>query len=162
MSRLTALSGLRVVELGAGIAGAFAARLLGDHGADVVKLTTPAAHVTDTSDTLDPTDARSPLFAYLNWNKRLIALRRDCPPLVTGNYLPISAQGDLLIYRREAGDKALIVVLNLGADPIAVTSSAIRLGSEILLSTFLDREGERLEGVLDLRGNEGVIVVPSS
>ena len=81
---------------------------------------------------------------------------------MTGDYLPIAAQGDLLIYRREAGDKALIVVLNLGADPIAVTSSAIRLGSEILLSTFLDREGERLEGVLDLRGNEGVIVVPSS
>jgi len=29
-----------------------------------------------------------------------------------------------------------------------------------LLSTFLDREGERLEGVLDLRGNEGVVVMP--
>jgi alpha-glucosidase len=100
--------------------------------------------------------------SILNLYKRLIALRRDCRPLVTGNYLPISAQGDLLLYRREAGDKALIVVLNLGADPIAVTSSAIRFGSEILLSTFLDREGERLEGVLDLRGNEGVIVVPSS
>jgi alpha-glucosidase len=50
------------------------------------------------------------------------------------------------------------VVLNLGGDPVAVTSSAIRFGSEILLSTFLDRDGERLEGVLDLRGNEGVLI----
>jgi alpha-glucosidase len=54
----------------------------------------------------------------------------------------------------------VIVVLNLGPEPIAVTTSAIRFGSEILLSTFLDREGEKLEGVLDLRGNEGVVVMP--
>jgi alpha-glucosidase len=29
-----------------------------------------------------------------------------------------------------------------------------------MLSTFLDREGEPIEGVLDLRGNEGVIIAP--
>ena len=52
------------------------------------------------------------------------------------------------------------MALNLGPEPVAVTTSAIRFGSEILLSTFLDREGERLDGVLDLRGNEGVVVQP--
>ena len=40
----------------------------------------------------------------------------------------------------------MIVALNLGAEPVAVTSSAIGVWSEILLSTFLDREGERVEG----------------
>ncbi|MET4200712.1 alpha-glucosidase [Bradyrhizobium sp. LA8.1] len=100
-------------------------------------------------------DSRSILSLY----KRLIALRKASPALVEGDYHPIAAQGDLLIYRREAEGVAMIVVLNLGPDPIAVTSSAIRFGSEILLSTFLDREGERLEGVLDLRGNEGVVVM---
>lgn len=101
-------------------------------------------------------DTRSILSLY----KRLIALRKASPPLVSGDYHPIAAQGDLLIYRREAEGRAVTVVLNLGPEPIAVTTSAIRFGSEILLSTFLDREGERLEGVLDLRGNEGVVVVP--
>jgi alpha-glucosidase len=101
-------------------------------------------------------DTRSILSLY----KRLIALRKNCPPLVAGDYHPIAAQGDLLIYRREAEGRAVIVVLNLGPEPIAVTTSAIRFGSKILLSTFLDREGEKLEGVLDLRGNEGVVVVP--
>ena len=101
-------------------------------------------------------DARS----ILNLYKRLIGLRQSCPPLVAGNYHPIAAQGDLLIYRREAEGRAVIVALNLGAEPIAVTTSAIRFGSEVLLSTYLDREGERIEGVLDLRGNEGVIVTP--
>ena len=96
----------------------------------------------------------------LSLYKRLIVLRKSSPPLLAGSYHPIAAQGDLLIYRREAEGRAVIVALNLGPDPIAVTTSAIRFGSEILLSTFLDREGERLEGVLDLRGNEGVVVAP--
>ncbi|MBR0909418.1 alpha-amylase family glycosyl hydrolase [Bradyrhizobium japonicum] len=100
-------------------------------------------------------DSRSILSLY----RRLIALRKASPALVGGDYHPIAAQGDLLVYRREAEGVAMIVVLNLGPDPIAVTTSAIRFGSEILLSTFLDREGERLEGVLDLRGNEGVVVM---
>ena len=98
--------------------------------------------------------------SILSLYKRLIALRKDHAPLVAGDYRPVAAQGDLLIYRREAEGRALIVVLNLGADPIAVTTSALRFGSKIVLSTFPDREGERLEGVLDLRGNEGVIVAP--
>jgi alpha-glucosidase len=51
-----------------------------------------------------------------------------------------------------------VIALNLGADPVAVTSSAIGFGKQIVLSTFLDREGEEIEGVLDLRGNEGVIL----
>lgn len=80
---------------------------------------------------------------------------------MAGDYHPISAQGDLLIYRREIQGKAVIVALNLGPDPVAVTTSAIRFGSNILLSTFLDREGEGIEGVLDLRGNEGVVVASS-
>jgi alpha-glucosidase len=80
------------------------------------------------------------------------------PQLVAGAYEPIAAQGDLLLYRRRAEGEALIIALNLGAEPASVTSSAIGFGSEILLSTFLDRQHERVEGVLDLRGNEGVIV----
>jgi len=32
------------------------------------------------------------------------------------------------------------------------------VAGEILLSTFLDREGEKIEGALDLRGDEGVII----
>jgi alpha-glucosidase len=39
-----------------------------------------------------------------------------------------------------------------------MASDAAGLGGEILLSTMLDRKGERIEGTLDLRGNEGVII----
>jgi alpha-glucosidase len=101
-------------------------------------------------------DRRSILSLY----KALIALRRKLPQLVSGVYEPVAAQGDVLLYRRRADGDAVTIALNLGADPIAVTSSAIGFGNEILLSTFLDRHGEKIEGVLDLRGNEGVIIGP--
>jgi alpha-glucosidase len=96
--------------------------------------------------------------SILNLYKALIALRRKLPQLVTGTYEPVAAQGDLLLYRRKSDSQAVTVALNLGAEPVSVTSSSIGFGSKILLSTFLDRESEPIDGVLDLRGNEGVII----
>jgi alpha-glucosidase len=99
-------------------------------------------------------DAHSILSLY----KALIGLRKQLPQLVAGAYEPVAAQGDLLLYRRRAEGEALIIALNLGAEPASITSSTVGFGSEILLSTFLDRKRERVEGILNLRGNEGVIV----
>ena len=67
------------------------------------------------------------------------------PQLVSGDYVPIAAQGDLLLYQRSGDGGAVVVALNLGADPTSITSDAIGHGREILLSTFLDRQGERIE-----------------
>jgi alpha-glucosidase len=99
-------------------------------------------------------DARSILGLY----KALIDLRKKRPQLVSGDYVPIAAQGDLLLYRRQGEGSAVVIALNLGAEPVSIASDAAGLGGEILLSTFLDRKGEKIEGALDLRGNEGVII----
>jgi alpha-glucosidase len=96
--------------------------------------------------------------SILSLYQALIALRRNSPELVSGAYEPVAAQGEILLYRRSSDGGAVIVALNLGAEPVSVTTNAIGDGCEILLSTLLDRQGERIEGVLDLRGNEGVIV----
>jgi alpha-glucosidase len=100
------------------------------------------------------TDARSILSLY----KALIRLRKKLPQLMSGGYLPIAAQGDLLLYRRQSNGLAVVIALNLGAEPVSIVSDAAALSGEILLSTFMDRQGEKIQGVLDLRGNEGVIV----
>jgi alpha-glucosidase len=99
-------------------------------------------------------DTKSILSLY----RMLIALRKKRPELIRGIYEPIAAQDDLLLYRREADGNSVTVALNLGAEPVSVTSSSIGFGRKVLLSTFLDRDGEPIEGVLDLRGNEGVII----
>jgi alpha-glucosidase len=64
----------------------------------------------------------------------------------------------LLLYHRQSDAGSVVVALNLGAEPVSIASEAAGLHGEILLSTFLDREGEKIEGALDLRGNEGVII----
>jgi alpha-glucosidase len=96
--------------------------------------------------------------SILNLYKALIRLRRQHPPLLEGSYLPIAADGDLLLYRRERDGVAIVIALNLGATPVSLTAEMIGLDGDILLSTHMDRQGERIEGTLDLRGNEGVIV----
>jgi alpha-glucosidase len=99
-------------------------------------------------------DARS----ILNLYKALIGLRRKLPQLIGGVYVPIAAQGELLLYRRQSNDGSALIALNLGDEPVSIASEAAGLSGEILLSTFLDRQGEKVRGALDLRGNEGVII----
>jgi alpha-glucosidase len=102
-------------------------------------------------------DARS----ILNLYKALINLRKKLPQLVTGGYVPIAAEGDLLLYRRQSDARAVVIALNLGAEPVSLQAEASGLGGEILLSTFMYRVGENIERTLDLRGNEGVVIAAS-
>jgi alpha-glucosidase len=99
-------------------------------------------------------DARSILTLY----RALIALRRKTPQLMSGAYVPVAAQGDLLLYRRQSDQGSVVIALNLGAEPVSIEAGADGLDGDILLSTCLDRQGETIQGSLDLRGNEGVIV----
>jgi alpha-glucosidase len=99
-------------------------------------------------------DSRSILSLY----KALIDLRKKLPQLASGDYVPIAAQGELLLYRRQGEGGAVVIALNLGAYPVSIASDALGFGGEILLSTLLDRQGEKISGTLDLRGNEGVII----
>ena len=100
--------------------------------------------------------------SILTLYKALIALRKRLPQLVTGAYQPVAAQGDILLYRREGKGNGLVVALNFSGAPVSIASSSIGFGRVILLSTFLDRQGEEVQGTLDLRGNEGVILGPSA
>ena len=65
---------LRVVDLSNSLSGAFAARLFGDFGADVVLAEPPGGHVLRHELPFPIYNAgieRSPLHGYVNWNKRL-------------------------------------------------------------------------------------------
>jgi NAD(P)-dependent dehydrogenase (short-subunit alcohol dehydrogenase family) len=96
--------------------------------------------------------------AILGLYKALIDLREKLPQLVSGAYVPIAAEGELLLYRRQCGGEFVVVALNLGPEPASSATDAIGLSGEILLSTFLDRQGERIHGALDFRGDEGVLI----
>jgi crotonobetainyl-CoA:carnitine CoA-transferase CaiB-like acyl-CoA transferase len=72
-----ALDGIRVVELGGGVAAPFCARLLADYGTDVIKVEPPAGDVTRGWGPFpadDPDPEKSGTFFFLNLGKRSLAL----------------------------------------------------------------------------------------
>jgi alpha-glucosidase len=89
-------------------------------------------------------------------HRRLIALRGARPALIIGNYRPIAATGDLLLFVREHQTERLLVALNFGSEP--VVASLTGFSGAVVLSTMGDREGEIAPDSLHLRGNEGLVL----
>ncbi len=74
----SALEGLRVLDLSSRLSGAFAGRLFGDFGADVLLAEAPAGHPLRTQGPFlddQPGPDRGFLHAYANWNKRSTTVR---------------------------------------------------------------------------------------
>jgi alpha-glucosidase len=94
--------------------------------------------------------------SMLNLHRRLLALRRSEPALALGSYEPVETTGDLLAYVRERDGRRFLIVLNLKHNPTTFEGPEIR--GRLVLSTHLDRGGERVNGGIGLRGDEGVIV----
>jgi alpha-glucosidase len=93
--------------------------------------------------------------SLLTLHRRLLLLRRATEAFAVGHYRALEAEGDILAYRREAGGRRFLVVLNLGHEQQRFDAGT---SGRIVLTTGLDREGELVSGGLDLRGDEGVIV----
>jgi crotonobetainyl-CoA:carnitine CoA-transferase CaiB-like acyl-CoA transferase len=121
-----ALTGLRILDASQGVAGPFAARLLGDLGAHVIKIEPPEGdsarrmHPAQTSDP-DPTS----FFAYLNWNKRGIVTDLASQDGRT-RFAQLAATADVLI---ESGEPGQLATLGLGYDELARTNPGLVLVS---------------------------------
>jgi alpha-glucosidase len=91
---------------------------------------------------------------------RLIALRRGEPALEVGRLEPIEADGDVLAYVRRGrkGESSFLVALNLGSRGHVLHREAGAPDGTIVLSTLLERGGERVRGNIALRGDEGLVV----
>jgi alpha-glucosidase len=97
--------------------------------------------------------------SMFNLHRRLISIRQDNTALSVGSYRAIVATGDLLMFVREHGEgPTFLVALNLGDQPAAAVIHEAALSGTIALSTFCDREGERIDGAVDLRPNEGLLI----
>ena len=72
--------GLRVIDLSTRFSGAFAARLFGDFGADVILVEPPEGHPCRSEPPFTNTSDRSEssvIHAYVNWNKRSVVVTTD-------------------------------------------------------------------------------------
>ncbi|MBW3572833.1 MAG: DUF3459 domain-containing protein [Gemmatimonadetes bacterium] len=93
--------------------------------------------------------------SMLTLHRALLDLRRREPALAVGQWAPVDAAGDVLAYLRSHGGARFLVALNLGGDP---ASLAFDGAGEVVLSTIPETEGGQVEGTIDLRGDEGVII----
>jgi len=96
--------------------------------------------------------------SILSLYHRLIELRRSELALSVGEYAPLPAGEDLIAYMRNAGERRLLIVLNFGSQERRFNISELEAQASLLLSTYLDREHEKLGAELELRSDEGVIV----
>jgi alpha-glucosidase len=96
--------------------------------------------------------------SMLTLYRRLIELRRSEPSLSVGEYSQLPAGPDLIAYMRKAGERRLLIVLNLGPQERRFNISELEAQASLIVSTHLDRVQERLGAELELRPDEGVIV----
>jgi alpha-glucosidase len=92
--------------------------------------------------------------SILRLYRNLIQLRKIQSTLVSGKLENVEARDKVLRYQRTGEGKRILVLLNMGSQPAQVNVE----NGTILVSSFLDREGQSVSGQLDLRGAEGVVI----
>ena len=117
MDPMDALAGLKVLDLSQGIAGPFCAKLLADHGADVLKVEPPDGEAGRRMPPFhedDPHIEKSLFFLLLNLNKRGVTLALDRPEGVA-LFKQLVAQADIVVENFAPGYLASI---GLGYDAL--------------------------------------------
>ena len=102
------LAGVRVLDLSREVAGAYATKLLGDYGADVLKLEPPGGGPLRALGPFpgdDPHPERSGLFLHLNTNKRSCVLDVT-DPANAGRVRALAAEADIVVEDFAPGDPA--------------------------------------------------------
>jgi alpha-glucosidase len=98
--------------------------------------------------------------SMLNLTRRLLTLRRSSPALAAGAYRAVDwpdVPGDCYLYLREAGNRRMLVALNLSDEAHQVRlPDGLRAG--LVLSTDLTRESVAGLEAFELRAREGAIL----
>jgi alpha-glucosidase len=118
---------------------------------------TPWLPLADDISTINVNAAREGTNSLLALYRRLIELRRREPSLAVGGYKSMPAEGDLLVYQRDAtGGSPMLVALNFGASATKFSNDA--LSGKIVLSTCLNRENQIVDRTIELQPQEGIII----
>ncbi|WP_026464561.1 alpha-amylase family glycosyl hydrolase [Adhaeribacter aquaticus] len=96
--------------------------------------------------------------SMLNLYKRLISFRQKEPALMVGSYTQVYADKQQLAFLRTYGKTQFLVVLNLTHRPCYFKPKDFRFSGKIELATYPEPEGKMVKNVINLSGDEGVIV----
>ena len=97
--------------------------------------------------------------SFLALTRSLLRVRRQQSALHLGEYQSLYSPPQLFCYRRFDEISDIIVALNFGSEYQEwILPMEFRHQSTVLLSTFMDRQGGQLRDIVELRGNEGLII----
>ncbi|PRY15528.1 alpha-glucosidase [Pontibacter ummariensis] len=97
-------------------------------------------------------------YSFLSFYHRLIKLRQEEPALHVGDYVPVVTDGPLLAFIREHEEKRFLIVLNLSHKPSIFSPKNISYKGKVILATESDLENNRIEGVITMGGDEGLLI----
>ena len=92
--------------------------------------------------------------SILHLYRKFIDLRHRRPTLIGGRMLSIRGDGGVLRYERRGDEDRILVLLNLSGDSVRMTVES----GTILASTEFDRDGQQVNGVVELKAAEGMII----
>ena len=120
---------------------------------------TPWLPLADDFKTMNVARLKQETASILNLYHRLIELRRKEPALSVGDYAALPAGDDLMTYIRKSAERRFLIALNFAGQSRSLNLGELQArAASLRISTYLDREHERLENELVLRADEGVIV----
>lgn len=96
--------------------------------------------------------------SLFNLYKRIIALRRRYPSLVTGHFKTVLVEGNVFIYSRTKDGEQIIVALNLGEKTQNIDEPTLIPNGALLISTCEIRERSTSQ-VTHLHPNEGLVLL---
>jgi alpha-glucosidase len=120
---------------------------------------TPWLPLVQDAENLSVESQRQDADSFLEFTKRLLAVRRASAALREGQYASLRAIDDCVVFERRAWSDRIVVALNPSEERREVELPELS-GAELQLSTS-DRSAERLAGKLELAPFEGCIVRPS-
>jgi len=94
----------------------------------------------------------------LSLYKRLLEIRKAYPALTVGNYYPVPAEGNLVVYKRQHEKEQFLIALNLGNKSEKFSTTKFPIKGKVVLDTNLKKEDQEIRDVIDLEPNEGLIV----
>jgi alpha-glucosidase len=95
--------------------------------------------------------------SMLSLHRHLLAVRRREVALQLGEYAPFCIDGDAFAFTREHDGRRLLVAVNLGDSETTLQPGEPVRGT-VIAGTHRDRESQQIDGSIELRGNEGVLV----
>lgn len=96
--------------------------------------------------------------SILSLVRRLLHYRRDHASLSSGTWRRLDCGGDLLAFERRGDVEQTIIVLNFGGAAQVWSVPPESQKVRIAISTYCDRDGEKVGSALRLRPNEGLVL----